>query len=136
EFAPDGQSLTTVRRGPAKVDQGGDRAGSLPLSITIVWLDSRTGHVRREIELPEPYTKSLAFSPDGQSIAVATLSFPPARGIIRLFRLRDKRQIRTIEAPCPWIEALAFTPDGQRIVAGLGDTSIVIWDVGPMDRQP
>jgi RNA polymerase sigma factor (sigma-70 family) len=134
-FAPDGQSLATVRPGPSKVDQGADRSHSSPPTITIVWLDSRTGQVRREIEVPESYVKSLAFSPDGQSLAVGTLSVHPVRGIIRLFRLRDKQEIQTIEAPCPWIEALTFTPDGRRIVAGLADTSIVIWDVRPMDER-
>jgi WD40 repeat protein len=29
------------------------------------------------------------------------------------------------------MQGLAFTPDGRRIVAGLSDTSIVIWDVRP-----
>jgi RNA polymerase sigma factor (sigma-70 family) len=133
EFAPDGQSLATVREGPDKVDQGANRSGSSHPTITIVWHDGRTGHVRREIEVPASDVKSLAFSPDGQSLAVGTLSFRPARGIIRLFRLRDKQEIQTIESPCPWIEALTFTPDGRRIVAGLSDTSIVIWDVRTMD---
>jgi WD40 repeat protein len=73
--------------------------------------------------------KSLAFSPDGQAIAVGTLLTEPARGFIRIFRLRDKQEIQTIESPCPWINALSFTTDGRRIVAGLSDTSIVIWDV-------
>ena len=55
----------------------------------------------------------------------------PERGVIRIFRLRDKQEIQSIETPCPWIESLAFTPDGKRIAAGLLDTSIVIWDVLP-----
>jgi RNA polymerase sigma factor (sigma-70 family) len=134
-FAPDGQSLAAVRQGPAKLDPGANRSGSSPPPITIVWLDGRTGHVRREIEVPERYVKSLAFSPDGQSLAVGTLSFRPARGIIRLFRLRDKQEIQTIESPCPWIEVLTFTPDGRRIVAGLSDTSIVFWDVRTTDER-
>jgi WD40 repeat protein len=98
---------------------------------TIVWLDSLTGHVRREIVIPESGVRSLAFSPDGQAIAAGTLSNHPERGLIRIFRLLDKREVETIESPCPFIEVLAFTPDGKKIAAGLGDTSIVIWDVRP-----
>ena len=64
------------------------------------------------------------------------LSFHAERGIIRIFRLRDKREIQTIETPCPWIAALSFTPDGKQIVAGLSDTSIVIWDVRGTGRHP
>src|SRR5262249_49753487 len=104
---------------------------------TIVWLDSQTGHVRREIEIPQSNVQLLAFSPDGQYVAVGyfSASYPPARGFIRIFRLRDKREIQTIESPCAWIDALCFTPDGKQIVAGLQDTSIVFWDVGPMESR-
>jgi WD40 repeat protein len=86
---------------------------------------------RREIEIPQSEVQRLVLSPDGQSIAVGFFStrYPPAQGFIRIFRLRDKRVIQTIESPCAWIDALAFTPDGKQIVAGLQDTSIVIWDV-------
>jgi WD40 repeat protein len=136
EFAPDGLSVATVRQGPDKVEQGANRSGSSPPTITIVWLDSRTGHVRRAIEIPGCYVKCLAFSPDRQYIAAGNMLYPRARGIIRIFRPRDKREIQTIEAPCPWIESICFTPDGKQIVAGLQDTSIVIWDVRPMDEQP
>ncbi len=99
---------------------------------TIVWLDTRTGHVRREIVIPESTVTCLAFSPDGRAVAAGTLLYHPERGFIRIFRLRDKEEIQSIKSPCPWIESLAFTPDGKRIAAGLLDTSIVIWDVrGP-----
>jgi WD40 repeat protein len=89
--------------------------------------------VRREILIPESYVLSLAFSPDGRIIAAGTL-FHPARGIIRIFRLRDKQEIQTVEAPCSSVQALCFTPDGRRIVAGLEDTSIVIWEVRQVDK--
>ena len=72
----------------------------------------------------------------GRPSPSAPCRFDPARGIIRIFRLRDKQEIQTIESPCPWIEALGFTPDGKQIVAGLLDTSIVIWDVRAMDERP
>ena len=58
----------------------------------------------------------------------------PERGIIRIFRLQDKQEIQTFEAPCYSIQSLCFTPDGKQIVAGLSDTSIVIWDVRARDE--
>jgi WD40 repeat protein len=133
EFAPDGGSLAIVSEVRARKFQAGHWRGSSILTSTIAWLDSQTGSVRREIEVPESYVRSLALSPDGQAIAVGTLLTHPARGIIRIFRLRDKNEIQTIESPCPWIEVLTFTTDGRRIVAGMSDTSIVIWDVRPTD---
>ena len=133
EFAPDGQSLAVAREGPGKMYQAGAWRGSSRGTSTIVWLDSRTGHVRREIEVPESLVKCLAFSADGEAIAVGTMADHPTRGTIHIFRLRDKQKTQAIDAPCPWVEALCFTPDGKRIAAGLGDTSIVLWDVRPTE---
>jgi WD40 repeat protein len=130
EFAPDGRSLA-ITRDARERSRAGRWRGSTITASTIVWLDSLTGHVRREIAIPESGVRSLTFSPDGQAVAVGTLLTHPARGFIRIFRLIDKREVQTIESPCPFIEVLAFTADGKKIAAGLGDTSIVIWDVHP-----
>ena len=81
EFAPDGQSLAVARLGPGKRFQAGRWHGSSFGTSMIVWLDSQTGHVRREIGVPESFVKALAFSPDGKAIAVGTLLDHPARGV-------------------------------------------------------
>ncbi len=137
-FSPDGESKATVRPNAGrniKLADGQSRRDPASVVSTLMWLDSRTGHVRREIDIPQADVQRLAFSPDGELIAVAAFSswYPPARGFIRIFRLRDKREIQSIESPCAWINSLTFTPVGKRIAAGLQDTSIVIWDVRPAD---
>ena len=130
-FSPTGGSLAIVRAKRSEVFHAGNWKGSSRLASTVAWLDSQTGDVRRQIEIPASYVRCLAFSPDGQTLAVSTSLAHAGRGIIRIFRLRNKREIQTIETPGPWIEALTFTPDGRRIIAGLADTSIVLWDVPP-----
>jgi RNA polymerase sigma factor (sigma-70 family) len=137
-FSRDGRSKAIVRLihgKEIKLADGTIRHDRASAASAIAWLDTQTGHLRREIEIPQANVQHLALSPDDQSIAVAYFStlYRPTRGFIRIFRLRDKREIQTIESPCPWIEALGFTPDGKQIVAGLQDTSIVIWDVRPTD---
>jgi WD40 repeat protein len=132
-FAPDGRSLAVVGNVTNRPIRAGNWVGSRRIASTITWLDSRTGHVRREIDVPESHVHSLAFSPDGLALAVGNQFSEPSRGIIRIYRLRDKQEIQAIEAPSPRIEVLAFTPDGKQIVAGLSDTSIVFWDLRPID---
>ena len=129
-FAPDGGSLAIVREARGAFEAG-SWTGSRITASTIVWLDSESGSVRREIIIPESGVFPVAFSPDGKAIAASTFVETSQRGIIRIFRLRDKKEIQSIESPCPWIEALCFTPDGKQIIAGMRDTSIVIWDVQP-----
>ncbi len=50
---------------------------------------------------------------------------------MHLYDVGDGREIQTIATP-PGSHgslALAFTPDGSRLVAGMSDTSILMWDV-------
>ncbi len=132
-FAPDGRSLAIARRGVGRRFELANREISVDnttATSTILWLDSQTGRVRRELDVPESTVKCLAFSPDGTAVAAGILMFHPERGMMRVFRLRDKAELETFDSPCPWIESVAFTPDGKRIAAGLLDTSILIWDLG------
>jgi WD40 repeat protein len=112
EFAPSGGSLVVVKEERERFRAGDWRGSSLRAS-TILWLDSQSGDIRRELVIPELHVCAAAFSGEGQTIGAGTWLEHPARGVIRIFRLRDKREIQTIEAPCYGIESLCFTPDGN-----------------------
>jgi RNA polymerase sigma factor (sigma-70 family) len=128
EFAPNGGSLALVRESRAQF-HAGRWLGSRATESTIVWLGSQTGSVRREITIPGARVRALTFSPDGHSIAYGASFADPARGVIRIVRLRDKRELQTIDLQDSEVDVLCFTPNGKRIAAGLRDTSIGVWDV-------
>jgi WD40 repeat protein len=134
-FAPGGGSLAIVQDVRTRKFQAGAWSGSEPVVNKVVWLDGQSGGVRREIEIHDSYVRSLSFSPDGQDLAIGAQLVHPERGIIRIFRLRDKREVRTIASPCPSVETLSFSTDGERIAAGMSDTSIVVWDVRRADDR-
>jgi WD40 repeat protein len=92
---------------------------------------SHSGRIRREIEVPESDAGPIRFSPDGQIIAASTSSGRSKSAAIRLFRLRDKQEIRTFDTESSRVTALTFTSSGTRLVAALFDTTIVLWDVHP-----
>jgi WD40 repeat protein len=50
-----------------------------------------------------------------------------------LYDLATRKETRTITTPTLHSQlrasALAFTPDGSRIVAGMMDTSVLVWDL-------
>jgi len=129
--SPDGKTVAIAARGRAKeikLADGRTRSDGTRADSTISWVDSESGHERREIVIPESYVNSLAFSPDGQLLAAGT-SFQWERGVIHIYRLRDKKAVQTIATPCRPTSGLAFTPDGKGLVAGMSDTSILIWDL-------
>jgi WD40 repeat protein len=129
--SPDSKTVAIAARGrpkQIKLADGRTVSDRRESDSTISWVDSESGNERREIVIPESFVNSLAFSPDGRLLAAGT-SFQWDRGVIHIYRLRDKKEVQTIAAPCRLTLGLAFTPDGKRLVAGMADTSILIWDL-------
>ena len=71
---------------------------------------------------------SVAFSPDGQSLAVAS-----SGGLVRIWDIKTKRELRRWDH-AETVYAIAFSPDGRFVAAGFrrwfGPTP------GPGDRPP
>jgi WD40 repeat protein len=67
--------------------------------------------------------KTAAYSPDGNTLAVAT-----GAGI-QLYERRDGRFVEMGSFGNGEIQLLRFTPDGQQIVAHADYASLVVWDV-------
>jgi WD40 repeat protein/serine/threonine protein kinase len=66
---------------------------------------------------------SLAFSPDGQTLSVGTLS-----GAIELWDAPHGRRTRVFHGHTARVSSLAFSPDGQHFVSGGEDTSVRLWN--------
>lgn len=87
-----------------------------------VW-DTKTGLVRREIDVPDG-NGLFRLSPNEDLIAADSL------GEISLWDPTTGRRIRTISTPREQIRALEFSPDGRTLAAayGFGRDSVFCWD--------
>ena len=94
---------------------------------TIVLVDANTCQEKLQIEVPGTEVWSLAFAPDGKTLA-ATSGWET--GQIHFYQVTTGKEFRTIETPAIRTAALAFTPDGSKLVCGMADTSVLVWDVG------
>jgi len=111
-FSPDGRFLA-----------GGDHEGS---GDVWVW-DLSTGQLMMTLTgNPERFSRvnSMAFSPDGQLLAVAYYN-----RTLRLWRLSDGVLLHTSELPYAAATALQFSPDGQKLFSCGDDGVIRIWGV-------
>lgn len=75
-----------------------------------------------EVHTKGPGTKSLAWSPNGRTLAVAS-----GHSIV-LLEVATKAIRATLTGHAAPILAMAFTPDGQRLLSGGWDRNVRVWD--------
>lgn len=67
---------------------------------------------------------SVAFSPDGQLLAVGT-----SGGNARVWQVQDAREILTCQGHTDWVTSVAFSPDGHILATGSEDQTLRLWDL-------
>jgi WD40 repeat protein/DNA-binding SARP family transcriptional activator/energy-coupling factor transporter ATP-binding protein EcfA2 len=118
------------------LDMGPD--GQMAVSVsqdgtTRTW-DLAQGHELGQFTLVEKLRpRSVAFSPDGRTIAVGTgtrESDPDTvKATVRLLDVKTGDEIRHFDGEGGGVTTVAFSPDGQQILAGFNTGLIILWDV-------
>jgi WD40 repeat protein len=84
----------------------------------------------REVTLTAPYEStfatSLAFSPDGQLLAVGAGS--PA-AVIGVLRIEDGTQLHLLRGHTSFVNQVQFSPDGQSLSSSSSDGSVRLWSL-------
>ncbi|GIV87757.1 MAG: serine/threonine protein kinase [Chloroflexus sp.] len=68
---------------------------------------------------------ALVFSPDGTILASGAQDDP----VVRVWNVRNGREVLQLQGHEDWIRSLAFSPDGRLLASGSADRTIRIWDV-------
>src|SRR5207247_951963 len=116
-FSPDGQRLASTSMDPAR-----------GVGDVRIW-NVRTGQLERALS-GQLLSRSLAFSPDGAQLAVATVEFREegAADDLRLYDVSTGRLVRAMVGHAAAINALAFSGDGSRLVSGGDDNTVRVWE--------
>jgi WD40 repeat protein len=69
-------------------------------------------------------TRALRYSPDGKLLATGD-----ENGAVKLWDVRESKQVLEIEAHAGIVSTILFSPDGRRLVSGSDDGAVKIWDV-------
>lgn len=113
-FSPDNKQLAST-----SVDQ------------TIKLWDATTGQEINTIDVLGQDINSLAFNPDGETIAAY---WSPIHGggdnrAIKLFDLSSGKELRNYKGHASSIYCVAFSPDGKTMASSSADQTIRVWDV-------
>jgi WD40 repeat protein len=103
-FSPDGSLLAAAADG----------------SLTI-W--SRDPSYHRQVERSGESYRSLAFSPDGRTLALGSED-----GTIRLWEMPAARERAVLRGHIGTVKGLAFSPDGKFLASGGQEGRAVLWD--------
>jgi WD40 repeat protein/tetratricopeptide (TPR) repeat protein len=113
-FAPDRKTLATAEVYPF----------DLHLMGYVKIRDAATGQERASFEVPLGGGFSLAYSPDGKTLAVGG-----NHGTVTLRDVATRRIRQTFHGHSNRVFSLAFVSDGKLLATGASDTTVRLWDV-------
>jgi WD40 repeat protein len=130
-FSPDGRTLAAATAGDVSLPGRPRREGAVLLwDMTNQYKPSRFG---RALEGPKDYVYSVAFSPDGRSLAAGN-----AKGTVQLWNISNRLNPRKIGPPLTgpdgYIYGLAFHPGMPILASGSGAGKVWLWNLANPSR--
>ncbi len=85
----------------------------------------KTDKVTNTLEGHSDSVRSVAFSPDGK-----TLASGPSDNTIKLWDIETGKVTNTLEGHSDSVISVVFSPDGKTLASGSSDNTIKLWDLG------
>ena len=93
---------------------------------TIRLWDFGTGNHLRTLVIHKAIINSIAFSPNGLTIASGS-----SDNTIRLWDVATGSQLRTLAGHTGGVNSVAFSPNGNIIASGSSDGTVLLWELKP-----
>jgi RNA polymerase sigma factor (sigma-70 family) len=136
-FSPDGKTLASGSLRYA--DQPNDGQATVPYTDEIKLWDVASGKNTLTLGGEAGVVQSVAFSPDGKTLASGSLRFGDTpqqfSGEVVLWDVEGGKRTAVLKGHTNTVLAVAFSPDGKTLASGCGDGTIKLWDVASGKNQ-
>jgi RNA polymerase sigma factor (sigma-70 family) len=117
--------------GQALAPDGRRLVGFPMIGKTLALQEIATGQKCLDIDPKQGLLFSVAFSPDGRTLATGGED-----GTVALWDLPSGKELSRLAGHRGWALSLAFSPDGRTLVSGSLDTTALVWDVARITQRP
>ena len=125
EHLPEGAKARIGRGGVYELAYSVDGRQLAAASAIGIWIyDARIGEAFRLLTGHTSYVSSVAFSPDGSTLASGSYD-----NTIRLWDIRTGTHLKTLTEHTGSVRAVMFSPDGTMFASGSGDNTLRVLDV-------
>lgn len=117
-YSPDGKTLAS-----GGADAGGKGGGGPPDGDIVLW-DVATGKRKAVLKGHSHSVFSVAFSPDGKTLASGSKDTT-----VKLWDIAACKNTATLKGHTAFVKTVAFSPDGKMLASGSSDKTIKLWEL-------
>ncbi|KAJ4299230.1 hypothetical protein N0V90_004474 [Kalmusia sp. IMI 367209] len=105
--------------------EGGKTLALADVNKRVMLCDTGSGVVLQKLKGCKVQVSTMAFSPDGKTLALALIS---GKRTVELWDTDSGAVLQTLKGHIANIGAVAFSPDGKTLASASGDMTIKLWD--------
>jgi hypothetical protein len=109
------------------IDPSGTYLAGASWSGQLILVTLATNQVEVLVQNPAEQILSVKFSPDGKTLAYGTFEINDKRGLVKLFSMSSRKDVRQFAGHKAGVYDVEFSPDGKLLASAGSDRKLQMW---------